>query len=409
MGSRRYFGFLLGCVMSTGCFADEDAPDSRAELLAAWQAFCDGLKVAGAEIIARGGDTEIDIAEGFQYLAMLTGAGIERAQYYEVNRFPIVARPLDGYKKLGLDSSDNTYRTVSFEPGGVYRIRGWRGDSTYLGFQVNSGRAAVANLNHDQMQFNTDGSFEVYLGGEQQGRNWLALPDDADNMYIREIFIDWQNETPTRLWIERLDKLEAPPPLTIAAVQHRFATMGRYVDENIAFWDGYVSRSRAANFNSFPEPTTPTAEGGSPDNTYSGGYCSIAPDEALLIEIDPGPARFWNIQLGNRWFQSLDYQYRQTSLNSHQARPDSDGRYRFVVAHRDPGVANWLDTGGHDEGVMYFRWNQAEDPPAPPSVTRVSLADIDNLLPGDTERLSVEQRQQVIRSRYEAVAMRFGL
>ena len=30
----------------------------------------------------------------------------------------------------------------------------------------------------------------------------------------------------------------------------------------------------------------------------------------------------------------------------------TDGRVRVVVAHRDPGVQNWLDTGGLGDAVM---------------------------------------------------------
>ena len=29
---------------------------------------------------------------------------------------------------------------------------------------------------------------------------------------------------------------------------------------------------------------------------------------------------------------------------------------RFVIAHRDPGVANWLDTAGHRHGTVGVRW-----------------------------------------------------
>ena len=37
---------------------------------------------------------------------------------------------------------------------------------------------------------------------------------------------------------------------------------------------------------------------------------------------------------------------RQSSLNGHQAVLDPDGVFRAVISARDPGVPNWLDTGG---------------------------------------------------------------
>ena len=35
---------------------------------------------------------------------------------------------------------------------------------------------------------------------------------------------------------------------------------------------------------------------------------------------------------------------------------DSDGGFTFVVAHRDPGVPNWLDTEGRAMGNLYWRY-----------------------------------------------------
>ena len=58
-------------------------------------------------------------------------------------------------------------------------------------------------------------------------------------------------------------------------------------------------------------------------------------------------APYQGIQLGSLWYISLDYINHQTSLTADQARVDPDGRIRFVVSERDPGVANWLECTGH--------------------------------------------------------------
>lgn len=44
---------------------------------------------------------------------------------------------------------------------------------------------------------------------------------------------------------------------------------------------------------------------------------------------------------------------------------EPDGSFRIIVADRDPGFGNWMDTAGHREGTMGLRWNMAVDPPAP--------------------------------------------
>ncbi len=44
---------------------------------------------------------------------------------------------------------------------------------------------------------------------------------------------------------------------------------------------------------------------------------------------------------------------------------DDDGKVRVVVAHRDPGTANWLDTAGHSEGPIILRCVRTETAPVP--------------------------------------------
>ena len=69
-------------------------------------------------------------------------------------------------------------------------------------------------------------------------------------------------------------------------------------------------------------------------------------------------APYQGIQLGSMWYVSLDYINHQTSLTADQARTDPDGRLRFVISERDPGVANWLECTGHRRGYVQIRWQR---------------------------------------------------
>ena len=84
-----------------------------------------------------------------------------------------------------------------------------------------------------------------------------------------------------------------------------------------------------------------------------------------MIEATPPQCDYWNLQLGNIWAESLDYQFRQVHVNSHTAQLRPDGSFQLVVAHRDPGLPNWLDTSGHTRGTMAVRWVRAESHPEP--------------------------------------------
>jgi hypothetical protein len=43
-------------------------------------------------------------------------------------------------------------------------------------------------------------------------------------------------------------------------------------------------------------------------------------------------------------------------INKASAIYEPDGSVRVTVAHRDPGTPNWINTCGHNEGTMLWRW-----------------------------------------------------
>ena len=61
--------------------------------------------------------------------------------------------------------------------------------------------------------------------------------------------------------------------------------------------------------------------------------------------------------------QTLEYQFRCSSLNTEQMVFELDGSYRIVISARDPGVPNWLDTGGHRVGTIFWRYLLPESDP----------------------------------------------
>ena len=110
--------------------------------------------------------------------------------------------------------------------------------------------------------------------------------------------------------------------------------------------------------------------GGDPNIVFQLGAWELGPDEALVIEVTPPVCAYWNFQLGNIWAECLDKR-RRISVNHVTAAYEPDGSVRIVVAHRDPGHPNWIDTTGHDHGIMGMRWVRAETHPA--ATTRVDV------------------------------------
>ena len=60
--------------------------------------------------------------------------------------------------------------------------------------------------------------------------------------------------------------------------------------------------------------------------------------------------------LSNHWLETLDYTRHRITLNNHTAKLEPDGTVKLIVAARDPGHPNWLDTAGHARGTIGVRW-----------------------------------------------------
>ena len=113
------------------------------------------------------------------------------------------------------------------------------------------------------------------------------------------------------------------------------------------------------------DPEVSNQAGGDPNIIYYHSHWRLGPDEALVIDAKPPPCEHWNFQLNNYWMESLDYRHFTIHLNKHSATYLEDGSVRLIVTHEDPGLPNWINTVGHSEGTMCFRWVRAEHHPQP--------------------------------------------
>jgi hypothetical protein len=166
--------------------------------------------------------------------------------------------------------------------------------------------------------------------------------------------------------------------------------------------------------NKFNEPNAASGEtgGGQSSNIYAGGVYELEEDEALIIEsrIQIAP-QYIGFNLANLWGESHDFANHQSSLNGMQMEVDADGVLRWVVAHRDPGVPNWVDTTGHREGYLVPRWAYSKKPDKAdwPTVkaTKVPFAEIRKHLPEAVREVGPSERRERIRERQLHVQSRY--
>ncbi len=191
-----------------------------------------------------------------------------------------------------------------------------------------------------------------------------------------------------RLRISRLDDADSP----VLPLQERLQQAARFVSETMR---GTLALANmiSRHPNSADAPPEYHADFGgifypTHDNTYLGTWYRLATDEALVVEGDVPEALYWSASLQNAWLQS--YAHGTAAMNHTQIRTQ-DGRYRLVVAARDPGSTNWLDTGGQQEGLLAIRYLVNRTQTAKPSMRVVKLVDLasgDHALPADCRRLS---------------------
>ncbi len=345
---------------------------------ASWEEFCDTLKGAGQTILAEGQPSDpLDRAEGFRYLSRLTRAALETFVEYADPLAPVLNRPIHETAKIGADNPDNYYQAAALRGEHEYKIKGNRGTIHYLDFATQSDGVASSgdseqggHLDTSQLELDAEGNFEIHLSTEERPGNWLRMTSNTTSLIVRQTFLDRSNETPADLRIERIGGDGQPTPLTPEALDAGFKKASGLVVSCAALFSNWA-KGFQAHTNELPkfDDSVSMGAGGDPNICYYHSYWSLAPEEALVIEAKPPECEMWNFQLDNHWMESLDYRFHTIHINKHTASYEADGSIRIVVAHQNPHVDNWIDTAGHSQGTMCFRWIRAADHPQP--TTRV--------------------------------------
>jgi len=334
----------------------------------AWADFCRALEKAG-EVVLKGPDTALDRAEGYRYLTRLVRemlySTIENAdpdlpRFHELDRV-----------KIGADNPDNVYLSANIRGDRTYRITGTRGTIAYFSIGSKANRyakdgtmASTGELSDRDLVVNADGTVEIIASATPHDKNWLPLAPDSTGLVVRQTYLDRTTETPGRWHIERVDGPAMPrelDPEFLAKALKRAALGVHGTAATFAYWtETFMLRP-----NELPDLGQDMFQraGGDPEIFYLHGYWTLEPGQAWVIETAVPECPYWNFQLGNWWMESLDHE-RKITVNKHTATLDGD-RLTIVVAARDPGWGNWIDTCGHTSGTALLRWLGATTHPVP--------------------------------------------
>ena len=351
---------------------------------AAFRALLDELAAAEASFTTDARAADLDAAgtvDGYRHLTHLLGYALDLYCEADAERpaFTPLASPT---RKILGDNVDSRYFFAPLRGDRGYRIEGVRGDECYLAFCVYGGKPdgewserVVANVSQKDLGAGPGEPFALVLAPTRPP-GWtgpfVALAPDTVCVISREYYADPRTGRPARFAIAALAPAPPPPPLDDDALARRLRAVATFVRETVRV---VPLPALPPNVVGPPMPWSPHVPGwGTPDNVYALGAFRLGPDEALVIEGRSPACTYWGVQVWNRYMQSLDWRHHRVSLNGTQAALAPDGRWRIVVAHRDPGVPNWVSTAGCTDGLVFCRWLQAESPPEQPASRVVPLA-----------------------------------
>ncbi len=350
----------------------------------AWADFCDALKEAGKLVDAPKAPGDVfNRTEGYRYLARMLRAGLESFVEGGDAAFPVLRSPAHDTIKMGADNPDNFYQSAPLNPQYDYRITGTRGTVDYLGFGTvinryssGGGMKTDGYLDSRDMEIDGDGKLEIIVSQREHPGNWLRMGPETNAVNVRQTFQDRNTEIRADIRIERIGaENERPPALTPEKLDRGLQGAVQFVKNTTGLFQGWAeSFLPTVNQVAPADQAYCQAIGGDPNIYYFHSTWSLAEDEALLIEAPDIPdCQTWNFVLQNWWMESLDYRYHNIHFNKHTAHYEADGSVRIVVAHERPPQVNWVETAGHRNGTLCWRWIGADrHPPVSARVVKFS-------------------------------------
>jgi hypothetical protein len=279
---------------------------------------------------------------------------------------------------------------------GRYVLHGKRPTMGPLAFEVSlmgENGATIGNLSLSDLIIATDGGFAITIDpAAANGRsNHLQSRPGTRQLLIRDIFDKIAVQRPMALSIERLDPPTSPARTTADIV----ATIESVIR---GFMSGLlgIARVLGSEPNRLQPPSFQNQSETLVTQAYSIGHFRLTPTEGLLIRLTLGSAAYAVVPATSYWGGIGDFLRHRASIGTGRAETDPDGGFTFVVAASDPGIANWVDTGGLDEGVLCVRWLGFAPGAGPmPELTArvVQLADLDAALPVGTPRCDSGARE----------------
>ncbi|MFS3130735.1 hypothetical protein ACLM5J_20195 [Nocardioides sp. Bht2] len=373
------------------------------------------------------GGSAAGIASAAEAAASITAAAIQHALVSDPARpaflwsacaahsWPGLEVPNSGY---GIDNPDNVHRRTAIDGVSTYRISArvperpaaqfsfiCYGQPEAEGAVTREGAVIASVLLSHQVTTDAEGRFEVTVGPEPvagSAHHLNSLPTSTW-LLVRDALTVWEDQEPLHLEIERIAGPTAPP----AQTRDELIEIAVANAERLSiYWLAYNNELLygAREVNKLPQPV------GRPFGASVAAPFAVPAGEGLVVTLDPVGCDYLGFEVTDPWGVTRPSVTALGGLNNRQAIANEDGTFSYWIGPVDPGVHNWLDTGGLDAGLITARWQGgvfAADAQPVRGTELVQLSEARTRFAAN-QLVTPEQRAEQLRQRAVAFARRLG-
>ena len=258
-----------------------------------------------------------------------------------------------------IDTPDNIARDTIIDGDASYEVYGRFGENpTQFTLQLMAGEEhhsgygrPIDVLFTQKIVTNPDGSFIVTVDNKPANGRPNHLQSESGTLWMvaRDGHRSWTC-SPTELSVRRLTPPASQHVRSEDEIAQETATC---LESYVEFWSKFKD--------TFLGP--PPVHGLSGPNEREGGWGFVASgrfnledDQAIIITTDHAGAGYVTMHIADPWGLTTDPVFHTVTRNNGQVVPDEDGLYTHVVSALDPGVANWMNTAGLNQGYYLMRW-----------------------------------------------------
>lgn len=339
---------------------------------------------AQREVVLQDARTPEEVSQGMMFLLRVLAMSTEVIA--DANpRAPQWNRMDTRLRNVGGDNPDAEYDSVRLDGAHRYRITGNVGTVAHFSMTFNGGGGGgrpgtFEYRNEGTIGADADGDYTLVLSATEPTEptgagTWIATPEGPYSILVRQFIGDRETEVLATYDIEVLDEDAATlalQPYTDAEIAQRIrgatnafrmmTTLHRLVRPELFDTPHVFVRDNSDDLG---------ADISGSDNLYMMATYDLGEDEALVIDLQPLVASYWNIVVMTRFHETIDHMSRPTSRTMAEVTPEADGSVRMVLTHGRAVHPNWLDTAGHRHGILLLRWVGPRD-----AVTELPIATV---------------------------------